>query len=60
TSSHPISLSIETSYPSNNDQILIERPPLKRERSISSSVPDTDDEQHINIGMQPIQQDDLP
>jgi len=41
TPSHSI---IETSNPSIKNEILTERPPSKRERSISSSASDTDDE----------------
>ncbi|CAF0756344.1 unnamed protein product [Rotaria sordida] len=63
TISQPISTITETSNPTNKNEIVIERSSLKRERSISSSASDTDDEinsKKHNIDIQPIQPGELP
>ncbi|CAF0788590.1 unnamed protein product [Rotaria sp. Silwood1] len=53
----------ETSNSTNKNEILTERPSIKRERSISSSASDTEDESNTkkhNIDIQPIQPGELP
>ena len=53
---------IETSESASKIEIPQERPPVKRERSISSSNSDTDDEPNSKkvISIQPIQPGELP
>ncbi|CAF0842679.1 unnamed protein product [Rotaria sp. Silwood1] len=60
---NPTSSIPETSNSTNKNEILTERPSIKRERSISSSASDTEDEANAkkhNIDIQPIQPGELP